>query len=368
MNKLLLVVLPALCCSFLQAEFVTDLDKGWRLTVGPQFDFNASGRLGVKASAVPRPAPSYSGNKSAAQAAGDSIALGNGRTDFPNGGYVDPSDSAGKPGETWNWHVPAGQLHNGHMAFEHAYVERSTVYDLAGGSARDDSWSTGASFGLDRKVWRKGDFGVDIGFNFSFFIRDNWYRREVGGLVRTDTTRTGSYNTDVDMGNANVLNDPWARNPDGSYGSGSFDGPGPVVSMGDMSVAHRWGPESVRSTSTSYGPFSVRGDLQMYEFQLALKPYYDLTESFMLRGSLGVGLDYRKFDAEMDGFGKDSSRDWDCHMLCGVGGMYHHGGFCLGVDFLRKVFDDDLHVDTDYVEGSVRSSNWILRAYVGYEF
>jgi len=59
MKKLLFVVVVA-AVQLAQAEFVTDIDKGWRLTVGPQFNFNASGRLGVKANAIPRPTSSYS--------------------------------------------------------------------------------------------------------------------------------------------------------------------------------------------------------------------------------------------------------------------------------------------------------------------
>lgn len=40
----------------------------------------------------------------------------------------------------------------------------------------------------------------------------------------------------------------------------------------------------------------------------------------------------------------------------------------MGLDFLRKVFDDDLDVNTRYVDGSIRNSNWMFRIYVGYEF
>lgn len=352
-----------------QAEFVTGWDKGWRLTIGPQFDFNASGRLGVKANAIPLPASSSSGNRAQAQAAGDAISMGDGRTDFPNGAFVDPDDAAGISGETWNWRVPAGQLNNGHMSFAHTYVEQSTVYEsVGGGRSHDDNWAAGANFGLDRRIWQNGDFGIEVGFNFAFFIRNNWYKGAAGGYRHTDTTRSGSYLTDVDMGNADVMTDPWTRNPDGSYGAGSFDGPGPVISPGEISISHQWGAETSSSSTSVNGPFSIRGDLQMYEFQLALKPYYELTEWFMVRGTFGVGVDYRKFDVEVDRSRKESSRDWDCYMLCGVGGMFHHENFCLGFDFLRRVFDDDLRIDTNSVDGTIRNSNWMFRVYVGYEF
>ena len=55
-------------------------------------------------------------------------------------------------------------------------------------------------------------------------------------------------------------------------------------------------------------------------------------------------------------------------MICGLGGMSHWKGICLGVDFLRKVFDDDMDVNTRYAQGSIGNADWTLRVYVGYEF
>lgn len=349
--------------------FVTDLGHGWRFTVGPQFNFNARGRLGVKSGAMPMPASTSSGNRAAAQAAGDAISVGNGRTVLPNGAYIDSSDAAGVSGETWNWRVPAGQLNGGKMSFAHDYVERATVYDVAGrGTAKDDADSVGANFGLDRTIWKWGDFGIEAGFNFSFFIKDNWFKGSSGGYTQTDTSTEGSYNTEVNLGNADVLNDPWSQNPDGSYGVGTYDGPGPVLNLNDISVSHSWGAERTSSSSSSYGPFSIRGDLQTYEFQFALKPYYELTDWFMLRGTAGVGIDYRDLDVRVPGLGKESERDWDCYMITGLGGMFHWDDVCLGVDFLRKVFDDDMDVRTRYVNGSVGNANWMFRIYIGFQF
>lgn len=350
------------------AEFATDFGSGWRLTVGPQFNFNAKGHLAIKSGAIPLPASSYNSTRAAARAAGDGVSVGSGRTDFGNGAYIDPNDAAGIAGETWNWHVPAGQLNGGTMTIVNPYVEQSTIYTAAGGHDKDDACSAGVNFGLDRTVWKRGDFGIDIGFNFSFFLKDNWFKGSAGGYTRTDTYTEGSYVTDVSLSNADVLADPWTRNLDGSYGAGMFDGPGPVISLSDISVSHRWGAENANTTTTSYGPFSIRGDLEMYEFQLALKPYYELTDWFMVRGTAGMGLDYRNLDVMVPGVGKDSEHDWDCYMICGLGGMFHWNNVCLGADFLRKIFDDDMNVSTRYVDGNIGNANWILRVYVGYEF
>ena len=55
-------------------------------------------------------------------------------------------------------------------------------------------------------------------------------------------------------------------------------------------------------------------------------------------------------------------------MVCGLGGMFHWKDVCLGADFLRRVFDDGMDVDTRYVDGRVGGADWTLRVYVGYEF
>ena len=349
--------------------FNTSWDEGWRLTVGPQFNFNAKGRLGVKGAAMPLSSSSSRSTRAAAKAAGDGISIGADRIDLGNGAFIDPNDAAGNAGETWNWRLPAGRMDLGSLSVVSPYVEESTVYSISGGMYdKDEANSTGVNFGIDRTVFAWGDFGVDVGFNFSFFINNNWFKGHSGAYTRTDTSTSGSYITDVNLGNVDVLTDPWSHNPDGSYGAGTYDGPGPVLDLGEVTVGHRWDAEQTSSETTSYGPFSIRGDLQMYEFQLALKPYYELTDWFMLRSTLGVGLDYRNFDVRVSGLGGESERDWDCYMICGLGGMLHWEGVCLGVDFLRKVFDDEMDVKTRYVNGSIGNASWILRAYVGYEF
>ena len=343
--------------------FNTSWSEGWRLTVGPQFNFNARGKLGIKSSAIKVPPPSVGAYRT-----GDDVSLGDGRMEFLNGAYIDPNDSAGNDGETWNWHIPAGELNGGRMTFESTYHAQSSVYSATGGSDKDDAWSTGAAFGLERSVWKWGDFGVDVGFNFSFFIKDNWFKGKAGGYTRTDSFTEASEITEVNLGNAEVFADEWSQNADGSCGVGTYDGPGPVLSLNDLSISRRTGYERSGSSTRAYGPFSVRGDLQMFEFQLALKPYYEITDWFMLRGTIGVGLDYRKLDVKVEDVGKSSERDWDCYMICGLGGMFHYEDVCIGVDFLRKVFDDNMDVDTRYVHGSVDNANWMLRVYVGYEF
>lgn len=367
--KKFLVVLPALACMMTHAEFVTDLSKGWRLSVGPQFNFNSKANLRVKGGAIPVPDSMFKSTKDAASQIGDSRTIGSGTTDLGNGGFINPNDAAGVPGETWNWYIPAGGLDGSRRTIADSYLEQSTTYEAFGGSSHDENYTVGANFGLDRIIWKCGDFGVELGFNFGFFIRNDFFKGFAGGYSRTDTSTEGEYLTDVNF-NPDIINDPWSQNSDGSWGAGTYDGPGPILDLknGDVTVTHRWGAENSRSSTSLSSPFSIRGDLQMYEFQLALKPYYELTEWFMIRGTLGIGLDYRNFDVRVSGLGSETVDDWDCYMVYGLGGMFRWKGLCLGADFLGKAFDDDLDVNTQYVNGSIGNAKWGFRAYVGYEF
>ena len=87
-------------------------------------------------------------------------------------------------------------------------------------SDEDCNWNVGTSFGIDRVIWTCGDFGVEVGFNFAFFLKDDWFKGSSGGYVRKDTYTDGSYLTDVNMGNAEVMNDPWPQNPEGPMAQG----------------------------------------------------------------------------------------------------------------------------------------------------
>ena len=371
LSAAVLVSLSAIAMADEGNGFNSSWSEGWRFTVGPQFNFAAKGRLGVKPGAISIPSGSSLSTHAFLRSEGDALSLRSGRIDFPNGAFIDPVDSAGHEGATWNWYIPAGQPAGGTMSFSSPYSDVSTSYAATGGYVGDDAFSAGVNFGLERTVWTWGDFGVDLGFDFSFFRRNNWFKGSTYGYARTDVTSSGAYVTDVDFGNSGIFADPWMQNPDGSYGAGTYDGPGPILSLdgaGGVTTSHRLVGGSESTSVTPGGLVSLRGDLQMYEFQLALKPYYEVTDWFALRGTLGVGLDHRRFDVSASGLGRDSERDWNCYMVCGLGGLFSWDRFCLGADFLRKVFDHDMDVDTKYVCGSVGNANWMLRVYVGYEF
>lgn len=342
--------------------------NAWRLTVGPQISIGTKGTLGVKAVAIPVPVNKKTSTRSDAKSSGDRISIGDGRTDLGNGAYIDANDSAGKNGESWNWYVPAGQMNNGKIEIANQYSEHSTEYSTLGDYDTDSSDCVGVNFGIDRMLLKKGRIGLDLGFGFAFLIKDNWFEGKSGYYSKIDTTVDGVYNTSVDFGNADVFEDAWAQNPDGSYGAGSFDGPGPVLNLNEISVSQSWGKEQKKVKTTNYGPFDLNADLEIYEFQLALKPYYEVTEWFMLRGIIGAGLDYRRLDVAVSNVCSDTDSDWSFYMLCGVGGILRWENVCFGVDAIAKVFNEDMDVDTKYVEGSISDADCQLNIFVGYEF
>ena len=105
MKRLLSVVVIS-CAALVVADesngFNSSWSEGWRFRVGPQFNFGAKGRLGVRPGAIPLPASSSSSTRAAAQAVDGAMTPGSGRMDFPNGAFIDPVDAAGQEGSTWN--------------------------------------------------------------------------------------------------------------------------------------------------------------------------------------------------------------------------------------------------------------------------
>ena len=61
-----------------------------------------------------------------------------------------------------------------------------------------------------------------------------------------------------------------------------------------------------------------------------------------------------------------------CTVLSAAGykykGPHKFANPAKALQHLRKVFDDDMDVDTRYMSGSVGNAEWMLRVYVGYEF
>jgi len=358
--------------------------SGWRVVGGANYnaglktDLNVSGvRALPYMSAFNPPAGA---TRSEAEAASKAILNGQ-RVDLPNGGYIDP-DYTGKdffPDYTWNWHVPAGGYSSGTMSYNYDYVESSSV---STGSLIDHSSTDrdlpGFTVEIQRNLGQWGNFGLDMGFGFNYFKRNDVYKSSGEVYCRTDSIESGSYVSTV---SSSDLDDDWrsqAQNPDGSYGVGTFDGPGamlPLSNGGQNAFSFSSKINNIsRSTHSMYLDSSA--DYEEIELTITAKPYYDITEWFRVVGTLGAAVSRGQLDFDMmamsDGqrIYSDSKRfsQWDCYGIGGLGGMFHHWHMCLGFDFLARFFDRDIDIDGRNVSGSVERCPWMFRIYAGFEF
>ena len=378
--------LAALVCADEGDGFNGDLFSGWRLTVGGAMNGSMRTKVGIRTGGAwtrgvhllrPGLAGSSLPSSAAVQAQGASYGdFSSGRVDFPNGGFIDPNDAAGIPGETWNWWLPSGSLDaGGSMSIVSSYADASFTESFGHISGKDDGYAPGVSAGLDRLVWQWGDFGVDAGFIFSYFRKSNFFKTGGRAWTRTDTTVSGDYITDVAFDPGIVL-DPWSQNADGSYGAGTYDGPGPVLNFGagDVTVSHRWANETVTSRTSSFA-LRARGDYEEIEMIFALRPWYDVTDWFRVQGTLGAAVSRTHFAFDVYGRGdggayasRQKFDDWAVYGVGGLGGTFHYACVCLGFDFLARFFDSDIDINGRDVHGSIARSPWMFRVYAGLEF
>ena len=357
-----------------------NLSSGWRVVggancnAGLKTDLRVTGAralLGLPAFARPAGA-----TKAEAEAASRAVLNGQ-RVDLPNGGFIDP-DYAGSgafPDMTWNWRAPAGSYVDGKMNFAYDYVEASSVSSgsLVERSSTDRDLP-GFNVEIQRNLGQWGRFGLDMGFGFAYFRRKGVYKSS-GEVYRTDTVERGSYTTSVSMDSA------WAdmaQNPDGSYGAGTYDGPGPLLPLaGGGGSSFTFGSTVSGVSSTTHAMrLDSSADYEEIELTLTAKPYCDVTDWFRVVGTLGVAVSRGQLDFDMmaltDGSRvyADSERfsSWDCYGLGGLGGLFHCWNVCLGFDFLARFLDRDIQVDGRNVSGTVERCPWMFRAYAGFEF
>ena len=359
-----------------------NLTSGWRVIGSGNYNSRLKADLHVNGSrALPYmpSVPSYTAvDKKKAEAASKAILNGE-RVEFPNGAFIDPN-YAGKdfmPEYTWNWYVPAGAFENSTMTFNYDYVD---VTSVSSGSLynniNQDAEMPGFTVELQRNLGQWGDFGLDLGFGFSYFCRNNIFKSSGEVYRRTDTVEQGSYTSSVAM-DADLAD--YAKNEDGSYGykNGNYDGPGTLLplSIGGVS-AFTFGYKSISTPTTSSMYLDSKADYDEIELTLTLKPYYDVTEWFRVVGTFGAAVSRGHLDFDMwaTSNGKriysnsESFHQWDCYGIGGLGGMFHYSYMCLGFDFLARFLDRDIEINSPDVSGHLERSNWMFRVYAGVEF
>ena len=258
------------------------------------------------------------------------------------------------------------------MSFRNVYYENSFSESYGDVAHKSDDYLAGFDIGFDRNLYKNGAFGVDLAFGFAFFRNHDFYKSGGTYYSSSSTTESGEYVTDVSF-NGDILGDPWAQNPDGSYGTGTYAGPGPVLDLnsGDVTVSHRW--ESLASSSSS-STLSVytKGDYEEIDLTLSVKPYFELTDWFRVQGTLGVEIS--RSSAEFDTWATGGYRNhekfdrWRACGIAGIGGVFSYSDALVGFDFLARVFDDDMSIHGENVDGRLERAPWLFKVYVGYEF
>ncbi len=370
--------LSAGVAAVVSAEEPLPQSRSWRFTAGPAVNFGVRADITVSpahaASLFSKSTAPTGASRDSARSSGDALNLGTGRVDFPDGGFIDPSDSAGIAGETWNWYMPAGSLDAEYKAsFLNPYAGGSVSESAQTLHGEDEADLSGWQAELDRRLWESGRFGVDLGLAFSYTWKDDFF--QTSGVVGTRTVRTesGTYVTDVAF-NQELLSDPWGQNPDGSWGSGSFDGPGMVLEDGDVSVTHHWSDEK-RSSRSETLTMTASGDYRDIEAMLLARPYFDVAEWLRVQAVLGVAVSRADLDFDVTGqcagrvYAKSESfDDCDVYGIAGLGAMLRYDRWCLGADALYRFLDDDIVLDGSDIRGTVERADWMVKAYGGVEF
>ena len=376
--KNLIFIFATLISATACAEWNTSLTTGWRIIGGANYNAGLKSNFHINGANAARFMPTISSPSGLTRAQAESAAhaLENGgRLTSSNGGFIDPNYSGqdNLSDYTWNWYAPADAYQNGSLIFSTDYAEFSSS---SSGSfyqdLNDKSDLPGFTIELQRNLGQWGNFGLDFAFGFNYFCRDNVFKSSGNVYQQSSTTERGTYTTSVDM-DSNLAD--WARNADGSYGAGTFDGPGALLGISSASI--NYGHQSYGASSSSAAlSVASRADYNEIEFTLTAKPYYDLTEWFRVVGTLGVAVSRGELDFSMRAVSNGrtiySSREkfdqWDCYAIGGLGGMFHYSHVCLGFDFLARFFDDEIDVDGRDVNGSLERSNWMFRVYAGFEF
>lgn len=355
--------------------------SGWRVIGGVNYNSNLKTELNVSGGrALPyMVSPVRPDGVSKAEAEMVLQAIGSGqRVDFSKGAFIDP-DYAGKgmmPDYTWNWYAPAGSYSGGAMNFSYDYVEVTSVDvgNLAH-SSKDESDIPGFTVEIQRNLGSWGRFGLDMGLGFNYFKKNDVYKSSGEIYRRIDTVENGAYITSVEMDQAMA---DWAQNPDGSYGSGTYDGPGamlPLLLGGQSAFSFSSKVNSI-STTTHSMYLNSSADYEEIELTVTAKPYYDITDYFRVVGTLGVVVSRGALDFDIAASSdsrrlysdSESFHKWDCYGIGGLGGMFHYGHISLGFDFLARFFDSDVEIDGRNVSGSIERSPWMFRVYAGFEF
>lgn len=371
MKKSLIAVAVAVAAlANARADGSAIFDGGWRVSAGGVFNSPVKAKLGFRnmPSGVPSsfvPGLSRDEARRASQGTKDGT-----RTTYSSGAWIDSSDAHGDGKTTWNVYLPEGTFEGD--SFRLGSAEYAEVVNLGTGSSdgrhSDESAMPGVNIELSRNLHHDEEYGwgLDLAFGVMYFFQTDVFKADAASA--SAAYRTGRYETTIEA--PDDVMDEWSWNEDGTYGAGSYEGPGPVFELGDIDTRQIANPDVIGGSA-----ISARGDYSELELILSLRPYYDVTDWFRLYATAGLVVSRGEFDLDLavnqNGTGFYRSRDfseWDVYGIAGLGGQFSYKDFTLGFDFLARFLQDDIDVNDRYVHGSVERGSWLFRVMLGYEF
>ncbi len=357
----------------------------WEISVGGAFrpgikgDFNVVSPYSMS---VPSYSPTYSATKAEAMAAASAKTDASGKLVF-DGGFIDPNDSAGIAGETWNWKIDDASKYNEanqRITISSGYSESSYSFTEGGLSVSGEEDLSGISIGLGRSLWENEKFGVGLNIGASFY--DDVELLSCSGSMGSGSASIteGVVETTIATPDAWV-GEPYLVKPDGSMGTGTFDGPGPVLSYdpatGLNSLVTTYTEETSYESVSKSLIANVQGDYSSYDLYATIEPYWEASEWLRLNARLGLGIVSSEFDASAT-FTENGKSVWagsesfDDTAVCAIVGV----GAGVNITerlFIRAAADwylgmDDMEIDGTFVQGKIERGDFVWRAEVGVRF
>lgn len=355
----------------------------WRLSAGVDYRFRFKADMRMDASryraAFPlsaAPQNDYPSRDEVLERLGSGTD-GDARRDYDNG-FVAP-DSAGG-GITWNWAADSAAQYDaaaGTLTLDGYYgVTEGRLGSVSAPGIGDDTDLCGVSLDLARELWRDGRFSLAVSLGGSYLPE-----REL--LSARQSFGVGSYRSEVWRVRDTYDVSWWGGetpelNASGGLGSGTFDGPGPLIPYSPSSRTDE--QVDVLADETVYGGAWVDADLWLAEGRLCLMPAWQVNDRLSLLGNLGLAVEYVEVTTRSGAWmsqnasqrsyrSSNSDGEWVVQAVLGVGARVALTDR-VGLSFMgeARLPRTTIDIEADPYQGEVELGTWSVGTQVDYCF
>lgn len=353
----------------------------WRLSVGVARLFGVESSFTLDPTPAIRALPRIrlgGGGRSKAEATSATANFVDGVLVFDNG-FIDTEDSAGFPGETWNWRIDdaASFTASGALKFRNEFTEttglRETQNGLSNGSECD---LDGITVDLSYTLLSRDRFGLDLSVGLTWYEDEDCLDAAGRVYSRSASERSGTVEHSMDA--SYLIGEPDLVNPDGSIGAGTFEGPGPILDFGSTEALLQTDTviqEGARRTLASDTLFMrANGEYTRRDLRVALEPYYSPCEAMTLRGIFGVAVVDSEFsvDATAMANGKaiwHQNEKFDDTAVCAIVGAevswnaWRSLFLSAGIESYLGL--DDLAIQNEFIRGEISQGDYQVHVAMG---